>query len=98
MACGKALVATDRGGPRESVINGETGRLCRDDAGAFVSAFETLSHMPDRAPDELAVGAPQRTLCFPWDEFVDRIDGNVEEIAAAKSEVMTARATGTVEG
>jgi alpha-1,3/alpha-1,6-mannosyltransferase len=81
MACGKAVVATDRGGPRESVISGETGFLCPDDPEAFAVALRKLAAMPDHELDELAVRARMRALRFPWNGFVDRIDAHVEELA-----------------
>jgi glycosyltransferase involved in cell wall biosynthesis len=83
MACGKAVVATDRGGPRESVISGETGFLCPDDPEAFAVALRKLAAMSDHELDELAVRARMRALRFPWNGFVDRIDAHVEELAGA---------------
>lgn len=90
MACGKAVVATDRGGPRESVIQGETGFLCPDDPFAFGAAFRGLSRMSDYELDELGERARQRALCFPWNGFVDRIDSHVEELAPARSGALAA--------
>lgn len=88
MACGKAVLATDRGGPKESIVHGETGFLCADIPEAFAESLRTVSRMSDRDLDALGVRSRQRALSFPWSTFVDRIDGHVEELAQAPAQVV----------
>jgi glycosyltransferase involved in cell wall biosynthesis len=82
MACGKGVVAVDRGGPRESVLDGLTGYLRPDHPDAFASAIETLAALPSVILDEVAQLARSRAQEFSWQPFVARIDEHVEEIAA----------------
>lgn len=42
MAWGKAVVACDSGGPKESVVSGRTGLLCEPTAAAFADAMRQL--------------------------------------------------------
>src|SRR5207248_7233420 len=46
MACGKPVLATARGGPLESVVEGRTGRLSADDPAAFADAIAWAAEMP----------------------------------------------------
>jgi glycosyltransferase involved in cell wall biosynthesis len=97
MACGKAVIAINRGGPRESVIHGQTGFLCDDDPRAFTRALHTVAQMPEPQLDVIATSARERALRFSWSSFVDRIDGHVNELAGIEeAEVATARAVSTV--
>jgi len=89
MACGKPVLATDRGGPRESVIDGRTGFLRPNDPIAFGRALYDLANMPAERLDAMSRSARERALQFPWQRFVERIDEHVELLgllhAAAKS-------------
>jgi glycosyltransferase involved in cell wall biosynthesis len=78
MACGKAVLATDRGGPRESMIHGETGFLCRDDEETFEQAIAQLAGMPSTVLDRMGLKARARAAEFSWDAFVDRIDAHID--------------------
>jgi len=81
MACGKPVVAVDRGGPRESVLDGLTGYLRPDHPDAFAAAIETLAALPASSLDEIGQLARSRAREFSWQPFVARIDDHVEEIA-----------------
>jgi glycosyltransferase involved in cell wall biosynthesis len=49
MALGKAVIATDAGGPRDIVVDGETGRLVApSDSAALAAAMHELLADPDR--------------------------------------------------
>jgi glycosyltransferase involved in cell wall biosynthesis len=60
MACGKPVIATDRGGPRESVAHGETGWLEQDDALHFSHRMAALVAMDDDALDRIGAAARRR--------------------------------------
>ena len=85
MACGKAVVAVDRGGPRESVVDGLTGFLRTDHPDAFAAAMETLAAVPPDGMDEIAELARARARQFSWRSFVARIDDHVEEIGESRA-------------
>lgn len=84
MACGKPVLATDRGGPRETVVDGVTGFLRPDHPHAFADAITTLSTMPEPQLDKISAQARARALDFPWSRFVQRMDDHVDELAALR--------------
>lgn len=42
MAAGRPVVACDSGGPRESVLHGQTGFLCRPTPASFAAAMRSI--------------------------------------------------------
>lgn len=80
MACGKPVLATNRGGPRESVIDGQTGFLRLDHPSAFASAIRALAEMSPENLEIMGSCARRRALEFTWDRFVERIDEHVDEL------------------
>lgn len=97
MACGKPVIATDRGGPRESIVHGETGFLCVDSAVAFANSLCKVSEMSDVDLDAAAVRSRERALRFQWSAFVERIDQHVEELAHLSEPVTAPVAASPVE-
>jgi glycosyltransferase involved in cell wall biosynthesis len=87
MACGKPVIATDRGGPRESIAHGTTGWLEQDDVEHFSARMAAIAQMDDRQLDVIGAAARTRAEMFRWDEFVDRIDEHVEEIAGERRRI-----------
>lgn len=81
MACGKPVIAANRGGPRESIIDGQTGFLRMDTRSEFAGAMRELVFMPKAQMDTLSGAARARAEQFSWDRFVERIDTHVEELA-----------------
>jgi glycosyltransferase involved in cell wall biosynthesis len=88
MACGKPVIAMDRGGPRESVVHGRTGWLEPDDVDAFAARMNEVLTMPDAELDEMGRAARARAELFTWDDFVDRIDDHVAELAGTRRTVL----------
>ena len=84
MACGKPVLAVDRGGPRETVVDGETGYLRVDEPRAFASAIRELAHMEEGDLDAMSARARARALEFPWSRFVERIDEHATELAGLR--------------
>jgi glycosyltransferase involved in cell wall biosynthesis len=84
MACAKPVLATDRGGPRESVVDGETGFLRDDHPEAFAAAIRRLVDMPEPELDLMSAQARLRALDFPWSSFVHRIDDHVDQLSGPR--------------
>jgi glycosyltransferase involved in cell wall biosynthesis len=82
MACGKPVLATDRGGPRESVVDGLTGFLREDRTELFTEAMVQLSTMNQEELERLAQRARERACQFTWHDFVARIDAHIDELTA----------------
>lgn len=82
MACGKPVLATDRGGPRETIVDGHTGLLLPDNPRAFADAMQTISRLDSAALDRMGTQARARATQFSWDAFARRIDDHVEAIGA----------------
>jgi glycosyltransferase involved in cell wall biosynthesis len=81
MACGKPVLAQRRGGPTETVIDGETGLLTSGEPRDVAAAMTQLAQMD---PPRLALmqsDARARALQFDWKHFVGRIDDHLEEPA-----------------
>lgn len=85
MACGKPVLATARGGPLETVVDGESGLLRLDHPKAFALGLAELAMMSDRRLDEMGEQARARARQFGWDAFVSRIDEHVEELAEVRA-------------
>eukprot|EP00803_Ostreobium_quekettii_P006351 evm.model.scf_1870.3 EVM.evm.TU.scf_1870.3 scf_1870:26597-28325(-) len=78
MASGRLVIACDSGGPVESIVDGETGFLCRPDAGAFAVAMGRVAGGGcggmGRAARERAAGA------FSRGAFGDSLNAVVEDM------------------
>lgn len=83
MASGKAVIAVGRGGPLESVVDGETGLLRPAEPAAFADAMAELVSDPGRAATMGRCGR-QRAAAFPWHAFVDRIDDYVDALVGPR--------------
>ncbi len=80
MAFGKPVLATDRGGPRETVLHGVTGYLEPPEPERFARRMAELAAAPGRVADMGAAG-PSRARAFSWDRFIDRVDRALEGVA-----------------
>jgi glycosyltransferase involved in cell wall biosynthesis len=81
MASGKAVVAVDEGGYRETVVPGETGWRVPATAGALGAAIEAAS--PDRL-DAMRARCEARAREFDVSRFVAAMRAQIERIAAAR--------------
>jgi glycosyltransferase involved in cell wall biosynthesis len=88
MASGKPVIAVDRGGPRESVVHGETGLLCPAEAEAFAAAMGRLVDDPARAA-AMGLAGRQRAAAFPWHAFAERIDDYVDFLVECTTRPLT---------
>jgi glycosyltransferase involved in cell wall biosynthesis len=81
MASGCPVLAVDRGGVRETVLDGRTGWLLPDDANAFARRFIDVMSA-GAALSSMRVAARARARDFGWDRFVESIDGVMERVAS----------------
>jgi glycosyltransferase involved in cell wall biosynthesis len=77
LACGKPVVATDRGGPREIVRDEVDGLLADPTPEAFAQAMARLARDPALRA-RLSAAGPAGASRFGWDTFVQRLDGMIE--------------------
>lgn len=80
MACGTPVLAVNSGGPRESVVHGQTGWLLPPQPRAFAEQMQVVA----ASHEDMAW---MRRACrrhvqrYDWDRFVRRIDDLMEEVA-----------------
>jgi glycosyltransferase involved in cell wall biosynthesis len=77
MACGKPVVAVDRGGPREIVRDGHDGLLAPADPESFAAAMMRLASEPGLY-DRLSRNAVEGARRFGWPAFVSALDDALE--------------------
>jgi glycosyltransferase involved in cell wall biosynthesis len=83
MATGKPVIAVDKGGPREIVVDGETGYLEPEDPAAFARRMIEMGTDRDLAR-RLGRAGTERARLMTWDTFVARLDDAIEEMAGAR--------------
>lgn len=83
MASGAPVVAVDSGGPRETVVDGESGWLVPAEVGAFADIVAATLDSPGRM-DYMRKQARRRALWFNWDRVAARIDDVMEELALGR--------------
>jgi glycosyltransferase involved in cell wall biosynthesis len=81
MRFGKPVIATDRGGPRESVQHGVQGFLEEPRPDAFAARMAELARDPGRAR-ALGRAGHERARLFSWDAFAQRLDAVMDDAVA----------------
>lgn len=79
MACGKPCIAVNRGGPKESIVDGKTGILVEPEAEAFALAMDRLAH-DQQLVDSLKVAGLVHVHNFSWSNFAGEIDRYIDKI------------------
>jgi glycosyltransferase involved in cell wall biosynthesis len=81
MSFGKPVIAVNQGGPKESVVDGETGYLVPPEPGAFADAMARLAG--DAALTRgLGEAAAARVQMYDWSHFVERFDNYLDSLSA----------------
>ena len=91
MAAGKPTIAIDRGGPRESVVNGQTGFLVEPEMRPFADAMLCLDREPGLAR-RMGLCGQDRVARFTWENFIAVFDDEIDRIVAARAPVRTLQA------
>ena len=83
-ALGKPVIATNRGGPRETVRDGITGFLVEPRPEAFATAMEWLADDPALARS-MGDAGQSHAQQFGWDQFAGNLDAEMERVVAGES-------------
>lgn len=78
---GKPVIAVNRGGPREIVVDGETGFLVEPQAEAFCAAMQQLVGDFEAAV-KMGRANFDRSELYTWDKFVEAIDDYFDQLQA----------------
>ena len=89
MACGKPVIAQRRGGPTETIIDGETGILTTGEPRAFAAAMKSLAEMDQMQLSAMQHEARARAVGFDWKHFVGRIDDHLDDPMGADRRQLT---------
>lgn len=81
MAFSKAVIAVDRGGPRETVGHGLHGWLEEPDADAWAKRLAGLAASEDLARSIGQAGRAHQEQ-FTWDRYTERVDDQLEKLGA----------------
>ncbi|MGD2110630.1 MAG: glycosyltransferase family 4 protein [Phycisphaerae bacterium] len=84
MAFGKPVVATDRGGPRESVQHGVQGFLAEPEPDAFARRMAELARDTQMA-QSMGTAGRERAREFTWDRLAETIDRKLEELVVNRT-------------
>jgi glycosyltransferase involved in cell wall biosynthesis len=78
MAYGKPVLAVNRAGPTETVLDGVTGFLLEPKPEVFAERMAWLAEHPEAARRMGAAGV-ERSRLYSWNAFVTRLDDYVEQ-------------------
>lgn len=79
MAHGRPVLACNRGGLRETVLDGVTGLLVEPEPAAFAAGLRRIAQDEDLAR-RLGAQGPERAAAFTWPRFVETIDAVLDGV------------------
>ncbi len=80
MAHRKPVISVDEGGPREQIIDGETGFLVGTGAEEIARKIEAIASDREQVRT-MGEKARDRSKDFSWQSFIERFDQKVDEVA-----------------
>ena len=80
MSCGKPVIAVNEGGPRETVVDGETGFLVDATPQAIADKARLLVRNPSLA-QQMGDRGSRRAMQFTWTRFASQFDEVLNEVA-----------------
>lgn len=78
-AYGKPVIALNRGGPKESQIDGKTGYLAPEDAGEIAEKMKLLARDVQLAI-KLGKSARENSKKYDWNRFVEALEQTFEKV------------------
>ena len=84
MGFGKPVIAVNRGGPTESIVNGETGYLVEPVPETFADRMRLLSDDSDLVR-RIGQTARGHVLQYDWSGFVEKFDNALERVVGRAS-------------
>ena len=88
MAYGKPVIAVNQGGPRETVVHGETGFLEAADPGQFASRMAQFALDPQLA-NAMGKKGHLHARSFSWEPFCARIDREIDRLTSDRDPIYT---------
>jgi glycosyltransferase involved in cell wall biosynthesis len=86
MACGCAVVATDCGGPRDIIVNGENGFLAETaNAKQIADKIKLLLDNP-QLRRRFVIKSKDTVRAFSWDKSADKLEEVLHSVVSAKKE------------
>lgn len=82
MALEKPVISVNRGGPTETIIDGETGFLVEPNANTFSAAMERLADSPELSR-AMGKAGRARAAQFAWSNFSERLDRGLDELSCS---------------
>lgn len=79
MAYGVPVICANKGGPSESVIDGQTGILCGTNAQSFSNAIIEFDAISLKQYERYSLASKQRAEMFTWKTFAEKIDKIIEQ-------------------
>lgn len=83
MASGRPVIATNRGGPRETILHEQTGLLVPPEPHAFAQQMSRLVHDPAWAR-QLGCAGVAHARGFGWEPFIETIDSHIDALRAPR--------------
>jgi glycosyltransferase involved in cell wall biosynthesis len=80
----KPIISVNEGGPKESVIDGETGYLVEPNPEAFAKKMEYLAENPDKIR-ELGEKAQKHSKKYSWNRFAEKLDTRITALKASQT-------------
>lgn len=74
---GKPVISVNEGGPKESIIDGETGFLVEAVPEKFAERMDYLAENPGRV-EKMGKKAREESKKYSWEKFVETLDTEVE--------------------
>lgn len=75
----KPIISVNEGGPRESILDGETGFLVDDSPESIADAMEELVENSEMVK-EMGEKGRQESRKYTWKKFIQKFDEKVEEV------------------
>lgn len=74
MSYGMPVICSNRGGPSESIIDGQTGFLCEPSSTAYSDAIVRFAKLSPTDYERYSKAARERAECFTWAMFAKQMD------------------------